>query len=203
MKRSLHILGHQICSLLPALALLALVVIIGGPARAAETNSSPGVSFESFRLISERNIFDPTRRRGYTRNNAGPFIRTPPSETFTLLGTMSSAQGTFAFFGGTSAQFRKTVKAGDTIANYRIAAIEHDYVKLAASSNQTITLPVQTQMRRQADGPWSIGGRGDVSAEPASASSGAAESKPTPSSATSGAVSDIMKRLMQKRAEEK
>ena len=47
------------------------------------------------------------------------------SEYFTLVGIMDyDAQGPIAFFDGTSSQYQKVLKPADTIAGYKIAAIE-------------------------------------------------------------------------------
>jgi hypothetical protein len=142
-------LEHWTRTSVPAVALSTLVLAIGVPAWAAETNpdlagtnSASAITFQSFRLISERNIFEPQRRRTHLPPQP-PTVPTPPVDSFALLGTMSSAQGTFAFFGGTSAQFRRTAKPGDRIANYRIAEIRHGSVKLVTTSNQAIDLQVQ------------------------------------------------------------
>ena len=61
-----------------------------------------------------------------------------------------------AFFDGSSSQYSKAVTPADTIAGYKIAEIAFDHVKLAAASNQTINLPVGSQMKRQDNGPWSL-----------------------------------------------
>ncbi len=199
MKRSLHNLTAATSCWL----ILMGLVDLGQAAFAAETNSTSGVDFKSFQIIADRNIFDPNRRPGRPFNPQ-PIVRPPQTESFTLVGTMSSPQGTFAFFNGTSSDFRKTAKPGDVIAGYKVAEIAHDYVKLGAASNQTIKLPMLTQMRRQEGGPWSIGPRGDSSEAPAPATATPAstETKPADFSAKSGAISDVMKRLMEKREKE-
>src|SRR5437016_4611968 len=66
----------------------------------AQTNSSSAPDFNSFRIITQRNIFDPNRS-GIGR----PFTRHNPSsnrtiDAFALVGTMSYEKGKFAFFDG-------------------------------------------------------------------------------------------------------
>lgn len=207
-----------------ALAAGALLIVssltVGQNASAAETNSpatnsspassnSSRIDFNSFRIVSERNVFDPTRtgRRSYQDQ---PVRRQAPSEWFTLVGTLSSDQGTFAFFNGTSSELRKTAKPGDSIAGYKITEISHDYVKLGAGSNQTINLPMQAQMRRQEGGPWSLGGRVETSAsapspapsETKTTESGTSSSTSSSSSSSNGAISDVIKRMMERRDKE-
>ena len=183
------------------LLIVALASLLAcGAARAQDTNNSPGVDLKSFDVLATRNIFDPSRR--------GPRRPAPPPpriDAFTLVGTMSYEKGRFAFFDGTSSEFRKTLKPSDKIAGYKIADIANDGIKLAASSNQTISLPVGTQMRRVNGGHWTFAGH----AEPvpdnstASAAAPASNSSTETSPALTGAESDVMKRLMLKRLQEK
>jgi hypothetical protein len=189
-----------IATILAALS-LAVLLAAGRPASAAETNSASGTDFKSFQVIIDHNIFDPNRRSGRPRDR-GPTTASPQSDSFTLLGT---AQGNLAVFTGTRSDFRKNAKPGDMIAGYRVEEIAHNYVKLGAASNKTINLPMLTQMRRQGDGPWSIGPRGESTEAPAPeappAASPSNETKSAETSTTSSksdAISDVMKRLMQK-----
>jgi hypothetical protein len=192
-----------------AMVLTGLTLILcfakGSVAIAAETNSASGTDFKSFQAIIDHNIFDPNRRSG--RRDRGPATAPPQSDSFTLLGT---AQGNLAVFTGTRSDFRKNAKPGDMIAGYRVEEIAHNYVKLGAASNKTINLPMLTQMRRQGDGPWSIGPRGESTEAPApdappaaSPSNETKSAETTTTSSKSDAISDVMKRLMQKREQEK
>ena len=88
-----------------------------GLSAAEVTNSAAGAvpargDFVSFRVITERNIFNPRR---YGRSSKAPPPRTEPekvvkSERFALLGTMSYEKGRYAFFDGSSTDFRKVAK---------------------------------------------------------------------------------------------
>src|SRR5262249_49610823 len=160
------------------------------------TNAIARPDSQTFRIISERNIFDPNRSPRVSRSDQ-PAPRPRRTESFTLIGTMSSDQGTFAFFDSNSSQYRKTAKPQETIAGYKIAEIGHDSVKLAAGSNQTFNLPIGNQMRRQDDGPWSLGGREEpaASSPPATTSTNSEPSgQSTNSSSGDNAISDVMKR---------
>src|SRR5262249_468863 len=84
-------------------------------------NSSPGPnsvddrsgrpSCQNFRIVTERNIFDPNRGPAI-RPRSGP---TRSTDYFALVGTMSYEKGLFAFFDGTSSEYRKALKLGDSI----------------------------------------------------------------------------------------
>jgi hypothetical protein len=185
--RQVMVLGIMILSMLFAVT----------PLRAAdETNSSSGLDYNSFDLISKRNIFNPNRRPG---RSIGPRLPAVQIDSFTLIGTMSYEKGRFAFFDGTSSEYRKPLKPSDTIAGYRISEITQSGVTLLASSNKVINLPVGTQMKRQDNGPWELMSH----AEPiASTNPGEPADLATKAANLNGAESDALKRLMMRRLKE-
>lgn len=138
------------------LALIFLGVASVLPGRAQSTNSVAKLSYDSFRLISDRNIFNPNR---YARSAASTPTRTTSSrpsarvESFTLLGTMASEKGVFAFFEGSSGEYRKALKAGADIAAFRIGSIAPGQIQLEAGTN-VIEFKVGMQMRREDEGDW-------------------------------------------------
>jgi hypothetical protein len=117
---------------------------------------------------------------------------------------MSYEKGSFAFFDGTSSDYKKALKLTDAIAGYKVTNIAPNRVKLASGTNE-LDLSVGMQMRREEDGPWLLTSHStSYAATPASTSTNAAATTtPTSSDAASGsAESDIIKRLMQKREKE-
>jgi len=154
------------------------------------TNAVSPLDFAAFRLITERNIFDPNRRA-----RRGP----PPSrprdvDAFTLVGTMNYSKGDFAFFDGTSSSYRKVLKVAGTIAGYTVQAISPESVKLVRENKQ-LELAVGTQLRRQDDGTWVQATRAGSYAADSSSSPDSSSS----TSSSSGADSDVLKRLMERR----
>ena len=103
------------------LKLLLLLAIAGYlPAMAEETNSSARLDYLAFRIIAERNIFNQNRSRGSDSNGSRyRQDRRVRADAFALRGTMSYEKGRFAFFDGTSSDYRKAVQADDTIALVR------------------------------------------------------------------------------------
>lgn len=176
----------------------ALAVLLAGSAlHAAETNSVSGTDFPSFKIISERNIFSPGRS-----SRAATVVAKPKPvkvDTFTLVGASSSETGRFAFFDGSSPEFRKVVKRGDNIAGFKVADISWNRVKLVSTNGPT-EMTLQSQMKRQDDGEWNL----NATPEPTVSSSAATGSAQAgnPESAPSGGESDVLKKLMQKREEE-
>ena len=181
-------------------------VATNSPASAAITNNPPSAdSFQAFRIIAQRNIFNPNRYAGRTSGPRNPrqIAREPG---FALVGTMIYEKGAFAFFDGTDSQYKKVLKPSDTIADYRVAEIAPSYVKLETSGNQT-TLPVGMQMK-EIDGKWeltegteSLGRSSDTSSGAPSSETTAEASSETSSGGSSGADA-ILRRLMQQREKE-
>ena len=160
------------------------------------------LDYAAFRLIVERNIFDPNRfpRRG----PSGP--QTPPKQvdSVTLVGTMSYEKGTFAFFDGTSSEYQKALKLTDAIVGYKVTNIMPDSVTLMAGTNE-VEMRVGMQLRREENGPWKLGGKSGTYravSDSTSTNAVAAASAASPDAAASAAESDIIKKLMQKRAQE-
>jgi hypothetical protein len=184
------------------LAALALV-LISRLAAAEETNAhtkaavASRVDFDSFRLITERNIFNPNRsgRRDYTRREPDRRTRV---ESFALVGTMSYEKGRIAFFDGSSSDYRKVIGASDTIAGYTVASVTPEHVTLQSTNQPEVKLPVGMQMRRVEDGNWELSERSQTTA---SAGSAASTSDGT-SSSSGGGSDDVLKRLMQRREQD-
>jgi hypothetical protein len=154
------------------------------------TNSSSSLDYSAFRLITERNIFDPNRM---PHSQARPQPKVV--ESFTLVGTMAYEKGDFAFFDGNSEEYKKVLKPSDTIAGYKIQSILPDSIKLVTDTNH-IDLAVGGQLRRQDDGTWTqIAAAAAYSAPPTDSGS-------TTDSVPAGPDSDILKRLMQRREKE-
>jgi hypothetical protein len=74
---------------------------------------------------------------------------------------MSYEKGLFAFFDGTSSDYRKVLKTQDAIAGYKVMDIAPNQVKLASGTNE-VTLPVGMQMRRKEEGGWTLSTRAEA-----------------------------------------
>jgi hypothetical protein len=172
----------------------------GQPAEAG--SGAGGLDYSVFRMIVERNIFDPNR---FPRRSGPSIVRPPPTrvDSVTLVGTMTYEKGTFAFFDGTSSEYKKALKQTDIIAGYKVTNIVPDGVTLALGTNQ-LQLHVGMQLRREENGPWTLGkGSGSSVPVPASLSTNAAAATaPAADPASSAAESEIIKKLMQRRAQE-
>jgi hypothetical protein len=174
----------------------------------APASSSSHLDYQSFRIISERNIFNPNRSgrsdyRSYTRRE--PERRTR-STAFGLIGTMSYEKGRFAFFDGTSSDYRKVLQPEDSIAGYKIVEIGPSHVTLQGNGKE-VHLEVGGRMRKQQEGEWSVSGSSEsyesFSSETAETPPEGEKTEGAPTaSAPVGEVNDVIKRLMQKREQE-
>jgi len=154
-------MSFKVPSVKPAVPAITGVALLLAAAFPAAAQSAGGTDFASFQIISQRNIFDPNR---VPHRRSGPAARVVDS--FSFVGTLSYAKGTFAFFDGTSPDFRKVLELDGNIAGFKVAAITPKSVELlsetnAVSGTNEIDLQVGTQMRRNDDGQWV------VSSEPA------------------------------------
>jgi hypothetical protein len=175
-----------------------LLASVSGPSPAAqETNAPARLDYSSFKIVTERNIFDANRSSRSSRNRDSR--RPAKVEAFTLVGTLSYEKGPFAFFDGTSSDFKKALKPEGTIAGYKIKDINGRGVALEAGTNR-IELRVGMQMRREDEGEWQARAHSEPSATAGSTTS--SQTGASGASGANGASSNVLKRLMQQRERE-
>ncbi len=177
------------------LAALGALLANGRPAAAQTTNAPAVVDYSSFRLIADRNIFDPNRFPHTTRGHR-QVSRSAPG--FSLVGTMTYTNGLIAFFDGSDPDYRKVLSVNGTIAGYQVTVITLNGVKLS-STNKPVELAVGGQMRWES-GEWQEAGAGELPAPAAETESPAAD-QPSTSPSTSE-PNDVLKKLMQQREQE-
>lgn len=194
-------------------------------AEEAKDESSPKAGLDEFKLIWERNIFNPDRKKPLSDSEIVRPPAAPQIDQFTLVGAMITETESFAFFDGSESAFRSVFKKGDQIAGYTIQEIRSDGVVLT-QNDQPIDMPVGKAMERQDQGEWKVvegariarsGSRSSSdsrgSRSPSGSSkrsdnalrSGADSKKDTSSTGDesgSDSQSDILKRLMEKRKQE-
>ncbi len=122
-----------------------------------------GVDFDTYRIVVDRNIFDPNRspRRDDTPRDEAP--RPEPqraAESLALLGTLideaTSPTQTIALFGGSMTHSGKIAEVGDTIGEFRIAAIDTDGVRVEGPDGPH-DLPVGAALGRAArSNEWTV-----------------------------------------------
>jgi hypothetical protein len=134
--------------------LLALwLAAAASAAWAQSTNRAPSrPEFSKFSLITERNIFNPRR---YAQSKGRPTAPASRADYLTLVGVMSYERGTFAFFDGTSSDYRKVTKLSETVAGFTVKEIGNSSVKLSSGTND-FQVKLGTQIRRGSDGSWQM-----------------------------------------------
>jgi hypothetical protein len=181
-----------------------------GPGSSRASELATGTSYNSFGIITERNIFSQNRRPGRTFSTPTPTVRSRPRavESFTLKGTLGSEKGWVAFMTGSSPQYTKALKVSDAFAGYKVTGITQKYVKLMHNTNEVV-LRVDMSMRREDEGDWRLSREGGPfqfasTYTPGAGSDGGASTRSTTASdsPSSGADSDVIRRLMQKREQE-
>lgn len=138
-----------------------LLSLATGPAQ--PTNAPARLSYDAFRMISDRNIFNPNRvGRGASRTTRRDTTPAAHVESFSLVGIMSYEKGLFAFFEGTQADFKKVLQTDAVIGQYKVASVMPEAVKLTFGTND-FELKVGMQMRREDEGEWYLSATGEGS----------------------------------------
>jgi hypothetical protein len=140
------------------------------PTKVTGTNAAPRFDYDSFRVISDLNIFNPSR---YPRSSGRPANveeKKVVVDSFTLVGIVCNEKGQFAFFDAANTQYRKTAKPGSHVAGYTVKGIDEMRVVLELEGSE-LEMVVGKQMNRQEDGTWVVADRPEGSATFASTSS--------------------------------
>ena len=125
---------------------------MAAPAAFAQSAGGNPLDYSAFKVVADRNIFDPNR---YPHTPGRQIHRqSKVADTFSLVGVMSYQKGTFAFFDGTSADYRKVIQAAGSVAGFTLVEVAPDQVRLASGTN-TFTVPVGAQLRFE-EGEWTL-----------------------------------------------
>jgi hypothetical protein len=183
--------------------LLRLGLVAFAALAAASATAQTNRDYSAFKLVADRNIFDPNR---YPHNATRHESRRPGKtvDAFSLVGVMSYEKGNFAFFDGSSSDYRKVLKPSDSIAGFQITEVSQNQVKLTSGTNQ-IVMAVGSQMRRQEEGDWAISDTAipiASSGQTDSSSSSGSDSSASSPAPPGGTASDILKKLMERRQQQ-
>ena len=127
-----------------------------------ETNSVPKSDFKFFKIVPERNIFNPKRTK-YVPPSAKP--KPVKIETFTFVGALGDERGRLAFFDSGSSEFQKVLKPGGMIGGLKILQVDFNHVRLFATNGKETEVPVGGQMKRLDEGEWIFNGEAASSRE--------------------------------------
>jgi hypothetical protein len=178
------------------LSLVCFVFNQGAMAQARE--------FESFKSITQKNIFDSTRRSPSATPARAEPPRPVPVDEFSYLGAILHERNAVAFFDGTDPLFKKALRTNETIAGFAITEIHLGYVKLRRDEEE-MELPAGRRLTRRGDEPWSLAPISDGSPGGLSNQSqterGRSGERSRPAEAPADA-DEILKRLMEQRNQE-
>ena len=156
--------------LLPTLSARAAEPAKAAPTPAAANRAPSGpATYDSFRLIHTRNVFDPDRRPIRPPGSGGPAPVAPTLADYAALtGTMVSPEKTYAFFSGSRPEFNKVLSVNDKFVNATIAGITAQSIEIERDGKHTTILVGQTVPFDNQGTP----GEPPVEAAPAEISSG-------------------------------
>jgi hypothetical protein len=175
-------------------------------------NSSRSEGFDRYRLIVDRNIFDPSRRAS-ARNSESDDVRDArePAETIDLLGTWITDRQALAFVEGSRSELTGAPAQGESLAGWRIVAVRGDRVTLERDGKR-LDWPIGKRIERRADGRWTLSGDSVLSSKSSSASSSSSSAASSPSSSTSassssapassGSAEDLLRQMRERRQRE-
>ncbi|HRE82172.1 MAG TPA: hypothetical protein PLN52_14080 [Opitutaceae bacterium] len=164
-------------------------------AQASTSATTATDPFDVFRVIGDRNIFDPDRQPR-VRRNAASEIPAPADDVISFVGTLQYEKGLFAFFDGSSSAYRTTLPTGGIIAGFSVGQITPHSVSLTANE-RLLTLRMGESLRRSEGSDWTVNTLPTPSAEisPITANTPTRPSPPTiPSDASA-----TLRRLMEQR----
>lgn len=173
-----------------ALAASAPAPASGSSRRPAPTGPAPG-DYENFRIIAERNIFNPNRIGRIREGGDAPAA--PREDVLTLVGTLETEKGIVAIFDSPDSALRKAVSEGQALGGFSVKQISTGTVELAGEK-QSFKLNLAQRLRRVEQGDWKVS---NVEPPPVAAPSG-----PDPSSAPPAIpanASEVLRRLMEQR----
>jgi hypothetical protein len=164
------------------------------PAR-AESSVAPTASFDTFRVVSDRNIFNPNRTGRRERSTE----ETPPRvDTLSVVGTMESDRGLRAFFDGSEASYRRAVRVGETVDQFKVTQITPQMVDLERDG-KNLSVRVGQQLRRPEGADWDLVGEDVVRSEAQARAAAEARGDPSVPPPIPAGASDIERRMRERR----
>ncbi len=182
------------------------MLVIGAASAQTPANAKPtptGLSYDNYRMVRTRNVFDPDRRAMTpTQTTAAPTAApVKPSDYVALTGTLLNAGKTLAFFSGSRAEFNQVLGVDGKIADATITSITPGGVEVTRGGQKIAVAVGQTVPLDNSTAPGAPPASASASA-PATASGTTTATTSTPPGGTNAKQEEIMKRMMEKRKQE-
>ncbi len=191
---------------------LLIIILLGiaGLMRPAGSRAEEAVkSYDTYKTVRTRNIFDPNRRavrESTPTQRTSSYTPRTRSSTFTLTGTMVREGRSLAFFSGSRSEFSKVIAVGDAVANYKVTAIEPAQVELERDGKKmTLAIGKPFQIEGVPGDPEPAEEPAAAAGEPGAAAPGStppATTSTNPAPGGSDAKSEVLRRMMERRAKE-
>jgi hypothetical protein len=160
-----------------------------------DSSVAPAASFDTFRLVSDRNIFNPNRTGRRDRPNEE---QPPRLDVITVVGTMESDRGLRAFFDGSESSFRRAVRVGESVDNFKVTKISPNVVDLERDG-KNLSVSVGQQLRRPEGADWELVGEDVLRREAQTRATAEARGDPSVPPPIPAGASDIEKRMRERR----
>jgi hypothetical protein len=196
-----------------SILLLTLLAVSAAPGQSTNVVADAPPDYSTFsQFIATRNIFNPDRVPIHESTGRRRRRSTPAGTPFiALVGTMNYQKGMFAFFNGNPADNQKVLQNDGKIAGYTVKEITPAGVVLTSAGTNVVRLSIGAQLRQDGTN-WELVAAGDTqtsatetttsSAGNAASSTDDAGSTPPAAIGSSSEPNDVLKRLMEKRAQE-
>ena len=224
-----HSRNHRAITLVTHAALcLCCAAIWADEPSPSRASSSP--AFDTFQVILDRNIFDPSRRPTLSTENLDAYesekpdayeetLRStdpfsPGADYLVVTGALLYDAEAVAFLRVSSPEYATVVRQGDTIAGFQVKSIATNQIVLQ-NDERAITVPVGFGISRTGSDPWRVAALSDAALTRPPDELDAGESyerkdlrdgpSATPDSAeekTDGPSNDLLERLRQRRQQE-
>jgi Tfp pilus assembly protein PilP len=160
-----------------------------------DSSVAPATTFDTFRVVSERNIFNPNRtgRRERTTEEQPPRV-----DVISIVGTMESDRGLRAFFDGSDSSYRRAVRVGESVDKFKVTQISPNVVDLERDG-KNLSVRVGQQLRRPEGADWDLVGEDVLRLEAQARAATEAKAEPNIPPPIPAGVSEIEKRMRERR----
>ena len=163
-----------------------------------DSSIAPSAPFDGFRIVVDRNIFNPNRtgRRERTTEEVAP----PRLDSIALVGTIDSDKGLRAIFDVSIPRTKSSqaVHAGESVDKFKVTKITPKAIDVERDG-KTVPMSVGQQFRRPPGGDWDLVGEDVVRREAQDLAASEAKTDPMAPVVIPANVDAATRALMEKR----